>query len=286
MAVLSTPLLTVLSYSGGRQSSALLWMLLCEDIPRPEHLVILNADPGMENSKTYEYTAMMLALCHKANITAFTVDGPSLVADLLHLKDDPTKKRIDNPPYWTKDGKTGKQGRLIQNCTKHYKIAPMDRAIRRLLEERYALSRKNTRLPPRCVHKWIGFSYDEVFRMKPPSQKYVEFVYPLIDMQLTNEAIHQYYLDNHLPEPPRSVCNACFANGLATFRQMWEERPDDWAQAVAVDDSVRDWSQIGVRDAVYVSKTMVPLRDLPRLDFNPDDSDSDNYSCDSGYCFT
>lgn len=277
------PLLTVLNYSGGKQSSALLWMVLRGDLPRPESFLVLNANPGMENSGTYQYTDMMRVECARAGIEFITAPGPDLFYDLISVG---TATRVDNPPYWTKSAK-GKQGRLKQKCTAFYKVAPMDRVIRRVLEERFGISQKSKRLPEGCVEKWIGFTLDEVSRMKPSSQKYVQFTYPLIDLGMGNEATLRYLTDNDLPVPPRSVCNACFANGLQTFKEMHDNRPADWAQAVLVDEAVRDLSGVGVGDPVFVSKTMIPLRELAERGFDLSDEteDADGFSCDSGHCF-
>lgn len=275
------PKLTVINFSGGKQSSAILWMILRGDLPRPANLVVLNADPGMENSRTYDYIEMMFEECEKAGIEAYTVDGPNLYKDLVELEGT----RVDNPPYWTLDDK-GKRGRLMQKCTKHYKIAPMNRAIRRILEDRYDISRKSKRLGSGIVEKWIGFSYDEADRIKPPSRKYVRFRYPLIELGMANSDVIDYYLDNELPIPDRSVCNACFANGLDTLKEMHDERPEDWEQAVEVDEAVRDMGSVGIRDDVYVSSTTTPLTELAENGFETDDgTDEDEHSCDQGYCF-
>lgn len=279
------PLITVLNYSGGKQSSALLWMVLRGELGvNTDHFIVLNADPGMENSLTYEYNEMMRDECRDVGIHFETVEGPSLYHDILNLKNT-NSIRLDCPPYWTKDSETGKRGRLLQRCTKHYKIAPMDRAVRRILEERFGIGQHNRRLGYALVEKWVGFSYDEVLRIKPPDQKYLYFRYPLVEMRMDRVAVEQYYLDRDLPMPPRSVCNACFANSADFYRSMKHTRPKDWQQAVAVDNAVRDWSQIMVKHPVFVSHTLIPLEDLLSQE-PPDEGDQSGWGCDSGYCFT
>jgi len=277
--------LTVLNFSGGKQSSALLWMLIRGDLDRPENLVVLNADPGMENSRTYDYIDMMFDKCEKVGIEAYTVPGPNLYEDLIRLPET-DKSRFDNPPYWTK-ANDGSVGRLRQKCTSVYKIAPMDKEIRRILDNRYDIPRDATNLGHGIVEKWIGFGYDEVDRVKPPSRKYIRFRYPLIEMEMSKQDVTDYYESNNLPIPDRSVCNACFANDLDTFEEMYEERPSDWEQAVKVDEAVRDLSQIGVHDEVYVSHAAKPLKVLADEDFDLNDQEGElqQRSCDSGYCF-
>lgn len=277
---MSDLLLTTLSFSGGQQSSALLWMVIRGEIKPPEPFIVLNADPGMENSQTYAYVNRMKEICREKQITFVTVTGPNLYEDILNLKNT-NKTRFDTPPYWTKNKETAKKGRLLQNCTKTYKIAPMDRAIRGFLETYHGISKKSSRIPGHVV-KYIGFSADEEHRIKQPTQKYVRFEYPLIELGMTKQIVQNYFLTIGEVPPPRSVCNACFANSVSYFQEMKRDRPNDFSQAVAVDNAVRDWSQIGVRDEVYVLNTLKPLEEL-----SPDKEvpDTEDWSCDSGYCF-
>ena len=105
-------------------------------------------------------------------------------------------------------------------------------------------------------------------------------------MRMPNDDVANFFTENDLQIPQRSVCNACFANGTQTLRDMYTNRRNDWAQAVRVDEAVRDWTQIGINKPVYVSKTLIPLRELGISFENEDAENFENvYSCDSGYCF-
>lgn len=295
------PLVQCLSFSGGRQSTALLWMAILGHIPvNRDNFLVLNADPGMEDSRTMPHVEEMLERARGTGFTAMTVKGPNLYSDILTLSEN-GRKRLDNPPYWVDKGFSDKHesqlsfaemprpklkrglGQLKQGCTKYYKIAPMDRALRVYLDERHDISRVTRRLPLGCVEKWVGFGLGEVARIKPSQQKYIRFRYPLIEQRVD---VDRYFAEIDKPMPPRSVCNACFSNGVDSYRDMFENRPADWAQAVAVDDAVRDWTQIGVRLPVYVSKTLMSLRELAANDFRiAGRGNSEEYGCDSGYCF-
>lgn len=283
---MAAPKLTVLNFSGGHQSSWLLWELLLGLQPIPENFVVLRADPGMENEQTYRYCNDMEVRCLRAGIEIHRVSGPSLYDDLVSL---PTTRpsRFDNPPYWTKNRKTGKRGMLKQKCTQVYKIAPMDRAIRRLLHDKFGTSLVSRRIGTGTVEKWIGFTADEQERVNKcvSKQKYVTFRFPLHERGLKKEDTAALYKKHNVPEPPRSVCNACFANGVQTFKEMHDNRPSDWAQAVAVDEAVRDLGFMGVKDEVFVSGTLLPLAELARRGFLLDDDGDDDGSCDSGHCF-
>lgn len=294
-------LVQCLSFSGGRQSTALLWMAILGHIPvDPDKFLVLNADPGMEDVRTMPHAEEMLERARQAGFVAMTVEGPNLYNDILTLPEN-GRKRLDNPPYWVDKGildrhkeqlsfpelprpaLTRQLGQLRQKCTRFYKIEPMDRALRAYLHERHGISRETRRLPAGCVEKWIGFGASEVQRIKPSLQKYIRFRYPLIEQRAD---IARYFEEIRKPMPPRSVCNACFSNGLDHYQDMYENRPADWAQAVAVDEEVRDWSQIGVRYLVYVSKTLTPLRELAVNGFQLTGRENvDDYGCNSGYCY-
>ena len=104
-------------------------------------------------------------------------------------------------------------------------------------------------------------------------------------MKLKTVHVVKFFEENSLPIPPRSVCNACFANNIEYLREMHQERPEDWKQAVAVDKAVRDWKQIGVKDEVFVSKSLLSLEELAAQNFGVDEGEYDEW-CQTGYCFT
>lgn len=279
---IEAPFLTVINYSGGVQSSTILHLILQGDIPRPKHLLVLNADPGMENSGTYEYLEYMRDLCKLQNIEIHTVPGPNLYNDILALKDGKLT-RLDNPSYFVKKP-NGKVGRLRQCCTKAYKIIPMNQFLRNYIKDKYGIS-KYAVLPKQSVHKWVGFAFDEIDRISESQQKYVRFVYPLVELRMKKDDCISYLNSKGLPIPPRSVCNGCFANQLDYYKNMYENRPDDWQQAVNVDEAVRDWNNIGVKNPVYVSNTVTPLKDLPQLEFKLDKQAEADFCSHPGYCF-
>ena len=136
------------------------------------------------------------------------------------------------------------------------------------------------------VRTWIGFSSDEVSRIKESDVKYTYMAYPLVAMKMTKADVFGYYGKIGRKLPPRSVCVACFANDLGHFKDMYETRKGDWDKAVAVDDACRDLSSMGVNDECYVSSTLTPLRDLPRMGFVVENTPLFDNICNSGYCFT
>lgn len=285
MHIKHKPKLTVLAFSAGKQSSALLWMILRGEIARPDPFIVLNADPGMENGQSYPYVDMMEEECKKVGIPFIRVKR-NLYKELLGLKAS-GKKRFDTPPFWTRNCETGKIGRLMQTCTLAYKIVPMDQAMRQWMHDNLKISKYSRRMGNNIVCKWIGFSFDEQGRIKTQDRKYIYHEYPLIEEGFTKKDVDLYFVNNLLPIPPRSVCNACFANDLAYFKEMFEQRLPDWLQAVEVDEAIRDLTQIGIRDECFVFSGCVPLRELEDRDFElgKDFKDKSDKRCVSGHCF-
>ena len=276
------PICTTLSYSGGVQSHALLEMVLRGHIPKPDGFIVINADPGMEDERSYLFVRAAKVRCEAAGIPFITAKGPDLFKDLTETNG--TRKRIDNPPYWTKNRETGKIGRLDQCCTREYKIRPMKRALRQHLLSAHGIPVRSSRVP--AVETWIGFAADEASRVKPSKEAaFITMKYPLIELGMDRPKVDAYYQEHRIAKPPRSVCVACFANGLAHFEDMYLNRPDDWDKAVAVDDSIRDMTRFGVKDEVFVSATCIPLRDLPALDFLRGTPQGRELRCNSGKCF-
>lgn len=282
---MSDRLLTVLSYSGGTQSSCLLWMVILGIIPKPDSFVVLCADPGMENSETYKYNKIMRQMCIENDIYFEVVDGPSLYKDIISFSNG-NLKRLDNPPYWLDKGKGKKHGKLKQSCTRRYKIEPITKAIRRILTERYNIHIRATP-PADSVEVWIGFSADEVGRVKPSDRKYKAYRYPLIEMGYDKGDVYKFFKANNLPIPSRSMCNACFAHGLRSLKEMAQHRPDDYEQACIIDDAISDWhNNDKVKYPAYVSESLVRLRVLRQNNFDlGDEYKNAIHECNSGYCF-
>jgi hypothetical protein len=286
-----TTKLTTLSFSGGKQSTCILHMILRGEYKIETPLIVLNSDPGMENSKTYPIIDEMEEKCHSAGIEFIRVRR-NLFEELMSLKSDirnGVKTRFDNPPFFTKNRETGKRGRLKQGCTQAYKIAPMDRAMRKWMEENLKIGIKNKRIGKNVVNKMIGFSNDEWMRIKEDDtgREYSFFSYPLIEMKMGEREIVKYYLDRNLKIPSRSVCNACFSNDLDTFKEMCLNRPIDFEQACLVDDEIRDLTLLGIKDECFVSSSLISLRELKDLDFKLPNGESEDKEgrCHSGFCF-
>lgn len=274
--------ITALSHSAGRQSHMLLEMILRGIIERPFRFVVLNADPGMEDSRTYEFVREARRRCHSIGIDYITASGPDLWVDLVNMVSNGAH-RIDNPPFWCKKP-DGKRGKLTQGCTQHYKIAPMRVALRKYIATKYNIA--HAELRPGLVEMMIGFAADEWHRCSESDVAYIKNSFPFVDAKMDRKEIDRQYDILGIPTPPRSVCAACFSNGLEYFKDMHGERPNDWEKAVDVDNAVEHWHTRGITDyPVFVSASLLRLRDMPAMNFGMEDEDLSEHHCNSGSCF-
>ena len=272
------PFLVVLNYSGGVQSHAIARMMLRGEIETPERFLVVAADPGNEHVKSYEFRDRTFEEFAAAGIHAVVAPGPKML-DELKEKKAAGVGRLDTPANFTEGG-----GQLMQCCTRHYKIRPINRVVFAYLSHHYGIRRG---IPSRSIERWIGFSADETMRagrIKDEDHRQ-QFRFPLIDLGMTKRSILEWYKRRNEPIPPRSVCNHCWANSPATFRRIRDTDPEGWKKAVEYDELSRDLSQFGVKETCFVSDRRIPLAELEKRGFQGHSEDGDLLSCDSGHCF-
>lgn len=281
----SKPLLRVLNFSGGRQSTWLINKYLRREWKTPERFAVVTADPGMEKQSTYAVVTEVEQQCAKAGIEFVRAPGPNLYEDLLNVTSG-IKSRIDTPPFWTKDDK-GKRGKLRHSCTREYKIRPMRRAYRQLLYRRWGIQpgpAGNRALKPNCVASMIGFSAQEASRIKPSDSRWNALEYPAIEAGATEDDIAADYRRWGIEPPKPSLCNGCPFHGLRMRKEQFRNETDR-DQAITVDDAIRHGLP-GVKYPAFTSDTLVPLRDLEESDFSTGNATQDEMSmCSAGVCF-
>lgn len=241
----------------------------------PKKLLVVAADPGSEHKDTVRIRDKTMSDLREMGIHAVVAPGPKMHTDLLERKANGST-RIDSAAYWTEGG-----GRLMQKCTRHYKIEPMDRVVNAYLK--YHMGMKS--FPENCVERWIGFAWDEIARCSPMRQSYQQARYPLIDMRETKEDVINWYKKTGEEMPPPSVCNHCWANGTRTFKRIHDTDKDGWNAAKRFDEDSRDLSQFGVNEKCFCSQTRMSLQELEDNGFEVKSGDASVLSCDSGMCF-
>ena len=118
--------------------------------------------------------------------------------------------------------------------------------------------------------------------------KYILNTWPLVDRKMTRADCTRWLTAHDLPTPPKSSCTFCPFHGIAQWKQLKRDGGPDWAEAVAVDEEVRDMRET-YGHTLYVHPHRIPLEQavhLPEVDGQMALELGLEQPCDSGVCFT
>lgn len=243
-----------LSLGAGVQSTALYVCstLGLHGVPRPD--VAIFADTGDEPRYVYDYLDTIEAWGkERGGPRIDRCSAGHLSADVL-ARHKGQRTRFAALPVWTQ-GQDGREAMLRRQCTREYKIAPIEKHMRRLLG-----AEKGQRLPKATrVTALIGISLDEVQRMKPSRTWWIENSYPLIDARLKRGDCKRIVVEAGLPMPRKSACVFCPFHNDAEWISMRDNEPEEFARAVEFDRAIRDMSKSGVRGKVFLHRSLEPL---------------------------
>lgn len=279
---------TYMSLGGGVQSGTMAEMIVNGDLPQPD--LVIFADTGDEPDYVYHYIDYLRGRLRAVNAPLAIVTAGSLVDSLM----SPNGRFAAIPAFTVQNGASG---RLRRQCTREYKIAPIERKVRLSLLSRDLAGRtKNGSIRVNrgvTVEAWLGISLDEVARMKPSRTKWITNRWPLIEKRMTRNDCIQYLERHAFPIPQKSSCRICPYHDDNYWRNMRDQQPDDWSRVVDFDVSLRD-ARAGrfvatATGELFLHSSCVPLdrvdlrtpeeRGQLRLFENAD-------VCDEGYCFT
>ncbi len=241
-------MLTILSLGAGTQSSTLALMAAHGEVtPMPDAAVF--ADTRAEPKAVYEWLDWLEP---RLPFPVYRVQHKlGLLAGVMQPL---TRGRFASPPLYTESANGG--GQLHRQCTKEFKVEPIQKQLRELLGIR------PRRPSPKAVSVslWLGISLDEVVRMRPSREPWIEHRWPLVEARMTRVDCLLWMERHGYPRPPRSACVFCPYHSDAEWRTV-RANADDWRMAVSVDELVRD----GVRDTpehLYLHRSLQPLADV------------------------
>lgn len=250
------PDLRVISLGAGVQSSTLLLLAVEGELtPKPDAAIF--ADTGWEPKAVYQHLDRLTEIADAAGIPVHRVSGGNLREDAL----DATKRFASMPLFVRKaDAPTrGKQERILRRqCTKEYKIAPIRRKIRELLDDQ---------VRDRWAEQWIGISLDEIHRMKDSDRRFVVNRYPLVERRMTRADCIAWTKARGYPKPPKSACIGCPYNDNARWRARQDD-PAEFADAVEFDRKIREAHLDRVGEEAYLHRSLVPL---DQVDFSTEE---------------
>lgn len=161
-------------------------------------------------------------------------------------------------------GETRGMGR--RQCTNEYKLKAVKQGTRLIL------GYPHPQPIPRGVFaaQAVGISRDEIGRAKDSGVRYLRSYFPLLDLPgaadgragWTRADCRRYLKAHGWGETPRSACVGCPFKGNREWREMRDDHPDEWADAVAFDHALRAMPRNdGIREFLHASR--VPLDEAP-----------------------
>jgi hypothetical protein len=229
--------LTVISLGAGVQSTTMALMAAHGEItPMPDCAIF--ADTGWEPKAVYDH---LNALREMLPFPVHVVSAGDLRADAMARGN--TASRVAAVP-WYSISPRGKKGMGLRQCTKEYKLRPIQRKVVELLGGR----------PKSGCELWIGISSDEAYRMKDSRVQYITNRWPLIDRWISRRQCLEWMESRRYPTPPKSSCIGCPYHSDEQWRAL---TPEEFADAVEVDRAIR--LQPGFRGEQYMHRSLKPL---------------------------
>src|SRR5262249_55404342 len=150
----------------------------------------------------------------------------------------------------------GGTGIIRRQCTREYKIDPINRKVRELL---------GGKTRGKQVDQWLGISLDEVVRMRDSRVSYIRLGYPLIERRMRRYDCVRWLEAHGYPVPPKSACIGCPFHSDAQWRYLKKHSPKEWVEAVAFDEAIRNGNvrlgKAGLRGKAYLHRSCRPLPD-------------------------
>lgn len=252
--------LRVLSLGAGIQSSVVLLMSCKSILPKLDHAIF--ADTQWEPDEVYENLEWLTIEAGKHNIPVHRVTKGDLRQHTIEgfVRGSVDKKqRYASLPLYTRQP-NGDKGMIRRQCTREYKIEPIERFIKR---EILGL-RPYQRVERDCVEQWFGISADELKRVRASTTYWKTHQYPLIGIPkemlpkaYTRQAcIH--WLQEHYPgrQFTRSACIGCPYHSNTEWRFI-RDNVKYWNDAIEVDIKIRKAG--GIKGDVFLHRDCVPL---------------------------
>tara|TARA_B100000212_G_scaffold207702_1_gene156740 strand:- start:680 stop:1510 length:831 start_codon:yes stop_codon:yes gene_type:complete len=269
----------VLSLGAGVQSSTLALMIHKGEIPMVDCAIF--ADTQAEPPKVYEWLEFIKKI---VSYPVHIVTWRNLEQDVL----DASKGEYQafTIPFYTKNKDTGQKGMLMRQCTADYKIKPVTKKIRELLGYKKG---ERVDLKKVKVEMLMGISTDEIRRMRMNRLRYIDNQYPLInDFGMSRQDCIAWMKDKNYPMPTKSACYFCPFHSQSTWKDIKENDPELFKQAVEMDKKIRNQEKYKIKnkfkDDLYLHRSCEPLDKALEDDGQLDMFEKFNSICDEGMC--
>lgn len=230
--------LRVLSLGAGVQSTTVALMIARGDLPMVDCAIF--SDTGWEPAAVYKHLAWLESV----------LPFPVYRVTAGNLRDDTLAglNSIGNsfaPVPWFVMSPRGKKGMGQRQCTKQYKLRPLQKKIVELL---------GGKRPKGGAEVLIGISTNEAWRIKPSRVQYIVNTWPLIERRMSRQDCRRWLEERQYPIPARSACLGC---PFLDNEQRRSQTPAEFADTIAVDRAIRD--QFPTKGQQFMHPSFVPL---------------------------
>lgn len=252
----------VLSLGAGVQSSTLIYLSHAGLIPAYDKIYF--ADTGDEPKAVYEHLSYLQTL---ADIEIVKIASGKSISEHLFEGD----MKFFNMPFYIVD-KDGTVSTMRRQCTREFKITPIDFALRSWLVDSGLgyidkLGRKYVKRGF-CINFHLGMSWDEQRRVSEARVQWKNHKYPLIELELSRADCIRFARKHGYKIPPKSSCIFC---PYHTNDYWISLEANELERAIVVDDYIRTpefkAKTKTLRGDVYIHSSCRPLREIAEEGF-------------------
>ncbi len=212
----------IISLGAGVQSSAMALMAAKGELGISVDFAVF-ADTGDEPDEVYDWLATLKRLLPFKVIETKSKYGK--------LSDNLLKWGFSQIPCFRR-GAEGKPGKGRRQCTRYWKIRPIDKAIR---EETRTVHKK---LSPGRLQVLKGISTDEADRAKDSQSAGQTAVFPLLDKGISRNGCKAWLTKEGLAAP-KSACFFCPLKDQESWART-AENPKLWPKVLAIDKMLNE----------------------------------------------
>ncbi|MGX5360068.1 hypothetical protein [Kocuria sp. KH4] len=260
----------ILSLGAGVQSTALLLMSALGTLPKLDGAIF--SDTGWEPAAVYEHlNRIEREIAQPAGIPIYRVSSGNIRNDAL----DPSH-RFASMPLYIKN-RDGGDGMTRRQCTSEYKLKPIKEKVRELLGAPAREDGKPGRVPRgRYVEQWVGISTDERDRaldqdgkLKTGDVSYSRNKYPLLELGMDRDACRAILTRHGFETTPKSACIGCPFHTNRQWRELRDNSPAEWNDAVSFDRAIRAGSARATEQGqpllgqAFLHRSRIPLAEAP-----------------------
>lgn len=253
-------MIQVCSLGGGKASTAAFVKSLNGELDNPADCAVF-ADPGQERATTWNTINYLKELAASKGVPVFIVKTdrlPDIWANALN-----PDSKVGDLPFHTLDEK-GEKTTLSKYCTGEYKRDPIRRFLRSdYFAETMGIPKVSYKNP---ITVWLGYTIDEVSRMKQSNRKYEIRRFPLaMELRWYRSDCIEYLKTQKLDWVERSACIFCPYRRSEEYDDMPE---DEIQRAIQFENEVNAARGIitakeGTQAPLRIHPSLVPLEERP-----------------------